>query len=79
LDDLHRIAQSGTTLILVTHHMHEILPCIKRTVLLEKGRVAFDGPTSQAMESRLLSQVFGCALRSVQTPNGYWQVNMEAV
>jgi iron complex transport system ATP-binding protein len=79
LDDLHRIAQSGTTLILVTHHMHEILPCIKRTVLLEKGRVAFDGPTSQAMESRLLSQVFGCALRSVQTPNGYWQVNLEAV
>jgi len=48
-------------------------------VLLEKGRVAFDGPTSQAMESRLLSQVFGCALRSVKTPNGYWQVNLEAV
>ena len=79
LDDLHRIAQSGTTLILVTHHMHEILPCIKRTVLWEKGRVSIDGPTSQAMESRLLSQVFGCALRSVQTSNGYWQVNMEAV
>ena len=79
LDDLHRIAQSGTTLILVTHHMHEILPCIHRTVLLEKGRVAFDGLTSQAMESRLLSQVFGCALSSTQTPSGYWQVNLEAI
>jgi ABC-type hemin transport system ATPase subunit len=59
--------------------MHEILPCIKRTVLLEKGRVAFDGPTSQAMAGDQLSKVFGCTLESKRSAMGYWQVTLKAM
>jgi len=79
LEDLQHIAQSGTTLILVTHHMHEVLPCIQRTVLLDQGRVAFDGSTMKAMESDRLSKVFGCQLESQQSEKGYWHVALQAM
>jgi iron complex transport system ATP-binding protein len=77
LEDLQHIAQSGTTLILVTHHMHEVLPCIQRTVLLDQGEVAFDGSTEQAMVSEKLSQVFGCKLDSQRSAKGYWNVAIQ--
>jgi iron complex transport system ATP-binding protein len=79
LEDLQDIAQSGTTLILVTHHMHEVFPCIQRTVLLDQGRVAFDGSTQSAMESDRLSTVFGCPLKSERSEKGYWHVAMQAM
>jgi len=79
LEDLQDLAQSGTTLILVTHHMHEVLPCIQRTVLLDQGRVAFDGSTQSAMESDRLSTVFGCPLKSERSEKGYWHVAMQAM
>lgn len=79
LEDLQHIAQSGTTLILVTHHMHEVLPCIQRTVLLDQGEVAFDGSTEQAMANERLSKVFGCKLESQRSAKGYWQVAMQAM
>lgn len=77
LEDLQHIAQSGTTLILVTHHMHEVLPCIQRTVLLDQGEVAFDGSTEQAMVSEKLSEVFGCKLDSQRSAKGYWNVSIQ--
>ena len=39
-------SQTGTQLILVTHHVEEIMPCIQRTVLLKSGRIFFDGFSS---------------------------------
>jgi ABC-type hemin transport system ATPase subunit len=48
-------------------------------VLLEKGRVAFDGPTNQAMAGDQLSKVFGCTLESKRSAMGYWQVTLKAM
>lgn len=77
LEDLQHIAQTGTTLILVTHHMHEVLPCIQRTVLLDQGEVVFDGMTEEAMASERLSRVFGCRLESQRSERGYWHVALQ--
>ena len=73
---LGELAAQGTTLILVTHHMQEILPCIQRTVLLDRGAVAWDGPTSEAMTADRLSQLFGCPLRVTRSPSGFYRVDI---
>jgi iron complex transport system ATP-binding protein len=39
----------GTTLILITHHVDEIVPETRRVVLLREGQVAFDGTPSDAL------------------------------
>ena len=41
-----RIAQQGTTIVLITHHVEEIVPEIDRVVLLQRGRIAADGVKS---------------------------------
>lgn len=58
LRDLARLAGQGTTLLLVTHHLEEIVPPIDRVVLLSRGRVAFDGPRDAALTSSRLADIF---------------------
>lgn len=77
LGELELLAESGTTLILVTHHIEEILPCIQRTILLERGTVSFDGTTAAALTSERVSQLFGCQVEIALRPSGYFQAILQ--
>src|ERR1700745_1041022 len=43
-ETLSKLAQSGLGIVLVTHHVSEIIPEIERVVLLREGRILADGP-----------------------------------
>ena len=43
MERVRGIAQGGTTILLVTHHVDEIVPEIARVILLRRGRIARDG------------------------------------
>ncbi len=62
LETLRGIAGAGKTMILVTHHAEEILPEIRRVVLLQAGKVFRDGPTEDVLTSANLSALFGEAV-----------------
>src|SRR5207302_10235023 len=42
-DTMRELAQSGLGILLVTHHVSEIIPEIARVVLLREGRIVADG------------------------------------
>ncbi|MFF2482006.1 ABC transporter ATP-binding protein [Paenibacillus sp. NPDC058071] len=46
------------TVIYVTHHVEEILPCFTRTLLLKKGEVFESGATSDVLTSERMSRFF---------------------
>jgi iron complex transport system ATP-binding protein len=73
MESIRRLAQQGTTLILVSHHIDEIIPEIGRVVLLRLGRVVFDGPTDQALTAERLGEVFGGPV-VVEHARGYYHV-----
>src|SRR5687768_14585486 len=73
MESIRRLAREGTTLIIVTHHIDEIIPEIGRVVLLREGRVVFDGPTEQGLTSERLGQVFGGSVL-VEQSRGYFHV-----
>ncbi|HXR76697.1 MAG TPA: ATP-binding cassette domain-containing protein [Bryobacteraceae bacterium] len=56
---LRRLAQSGIGLLLVTHHLDDIIPEIDRVVLLRNGRVHADGPKAEVLQPGSLSELFG--------------------
>jgi iron complex transport system ATP-binding protein len=56
---LERLMAEGVHLLLVTHHLHELLPGIDRVVLMQGGRIAFDGVKADALQAARLSEVFG--------------------
>ncbi|MCW3061863.1 MAG: transporter ATP-binding protein [Capsulimonas sp.] len=59
LETLRRIAARGKTLILVTHHISEILPEIERVILMKDGRIFRDGPKAEILTTENLSELFG--------------------
>ncbi|MEI7706794.1 MAG: ATP-binding cassette domain-containing protein [Chlorobium sp.] len=73
LDQLRRMMRSGKTVMLVTHHLHEIPPEIERIVLLKEGRIVGDGNKTEMLTSDTLSSLFDYPLQVV-TVNGYYQV-----
>jgi iron complex transport system ATP-binding protein len=70
---LSRIAQSGTGLILVTHHLDDIVPEVTRIILLENGRVVGDGPKAQMLTAEHISRLFRTAVE-VEERNGYYHL-----
>jgi iron complex transport system ATP-binding protein len=73
MDSIRRLARDGTTLILVTHHIDEIIPEIQRVVLLKRGRVEFDGTAEKALTAERLEEVFGGPV-VVERSEGYYHV-----
>jgi lipopolysaccharide transport system ATP-binding protein len=49
LGKMDRVAKSGRTILFVSHNMQAVSTLTTRTVLLDAGRLTFDGPTSQAI------------------------------
>ncbi len=49
LDKMKDVTQEGRTVLFVSHNMAAVRNLCPRTVLVERGRIAFDGPTDQAI------------------------------
>jgi iron complex transport system ATP-binding protein len=58
MERVRSIARGGTTLILITHHVEEIIPEIERVILLRDGRIAGDGAKRDMLTERHLSETF---------------------
>ena len=70
-DTMRHLAHSGLGVLLVTHHVSEIIPEIERVVLLREGRILADGPKSQTLTAEHLSALFGVPVRLVHQ-DGYF-------
>lgn len=71
---LRELARSGLGILLVTHHVSEIIPEIERVVLLQKGRVLADGPKGKVLTSRQLSTLFGVPVKLFRE-GGYFHLH----
>jgi len=71
---LRELANAGLGIVLVTHHVPEIIPEIERVVLLQKGRVVADGPKEKVLTSEQLSVLFGAHVQ-VFREDGYFHVH----
>lgn len=71
LENLRELARRGTTLLLVTHHVEEILPEIDHVVLLREGRVWRQGRKADLLTDEALSATFGMPVQ-VQRHGDYF-------
>lgn len=71
LETMRQLIRGGTTVILVTHHIHEIPPEIKRVVLLKKGTVFRDGEKEAVLSSENLSELFDVSVDVVRQRDFY--------
>ena len=76
MERVRELARQGVPLLLVTHHVDEIIPEIERVILLKDGRVAGDGPKAAMLTSARLGDVFGAPLE-VGATGGYYHVRVQ--
>jgi iron complex transport system ATP-binding protein len=74
LETIRALAQGGTTLILVTHHVEEVIPEIQRVLVMRQGRIAADGPPGSVLNSATLSDAYGAPV-SLAGGGGWYRLS----
>jgi len=72
IDTMSSLARAGVGVVLVTHHVSEIIPEIERVVMLKQGRVFADGPKDEVLTSERLSALFGLAVEVHRERARFW-------
>jgi iron complex transport system ATP-binding protein len=72
-ETMRELAQSGLGILLVTHHVSEIIPEIERVVCLREGRIVGDGAKEKILTSAALSELFGVPV-NVARHDGYFHL-----
>jgi iron complex transport system ATP-binding protein len=55
---LRKLAQEGTGILLITHHIADIPPEIDRVLMMQDGRIVADGPKHDLLTAARLSALF---------------------
>jgi iron complex transport system ATP-binding protein len=71
---MRQLAQSGLGILLVTHHVSEIIPEISRVILLKQGGILADGPKDSVLTSETLSALFAVPVRLFRD-DGYFHIH----
>jgi iron complex transport system ATP-binding protein len=76
LATLRRVAKQAKipALIYVTHHVEEILPLFKKTLVLKEGQVLHSGDTRRVLKPDILQQLYGVSLSIIRKKGRSWPV-----
>ena len=72
-ETMSSLAKSGIGIVLVTHDLSDVIPEIKRVVLMSRGRIVADGGKEEILQSNRLSVVFGLEVE-VERRDGYYHL-----
>ena len=64
---VQRLAESDNSpgLVMVTHHVEEIMPAFTKTLVLDEGRAVAVGPTRELLDGPLLQRLYDGAISQV--------------
>jgi iron complex transport system ATP-binding protein len=72
-DILRKLARNGIGIIMVTHHLPDIIPEMERVVLLSNGRICRDGAKQHVLAAPALQEMFGIPVEVLER-DGYYHV-----
>lgn len=55
---MRKLAQSGVSILLVTHHLPDIIPEISRVIALKNGAIFCDGAKDEVLNRRVMTDLF---------------------
>ncbi|HEX7897339.1 MAG TPA: ATP-binding cassette domain-containing protein [Planctomycetota bacterium] len=68
-----KLAKRGTSILLVTHMLEDVIPEIERVVLLRRGVIFKDGAAEEVLTSEHLSELFETRVR-LRHDDGIWRL-----
>ncbi len=78
LQSMRRLAskKQGPALILVTHHVEEIIPEISHVLVLQRGRSLAAGPVPHILKSSVLTEAFGSPIKITGHRTTGWKMHI---
>lgn len=70
---LRKLAAKGIGIVMVTHHLSDLIPEIGRVILMQNGRIIADGPKHTTLTAERLSELFGLRLDLMER-DGYYNL-----
>jgi iron complex transport system ATP-binding protein len=74
-DAMRKLAQNGVTVIVVTHHLPDIIPEIERVVALKAGRIFFDGQKETLLTAGKMEELFETPVQ-LETGRGSYHMGL---
>jgi iron complex transport system ATP-binding protein len=72
-ETMRQLAREGIGILLVTHHLADIIPEIERVILLRQGRILADGAKESVLTPEQLTQLFGVPV-TITRDDGYFHL-----
>jgi len=63
---MRKLAQQGTGIMLITHHIADIVPEIERILMMRDGRIVADGSRAELLTAARLGELFGTEVELVE-------------
>ena len=70
---LSKLASKGISILMVTHHLPDIIPEMRRVVLMREGRIVLDGAKRDVLGAEALGELFGVPVEVLER-GGYYHV-----
>jgi len=61
-ETMRRLAQAGTGIVIITHHLSDLIPEIERVVMMKRGSIVGDGARAEMLTRERLEGLFGIPL-----------------
>jgi len=71
---MRKIATRGKSLIVITHNLSDIIPEIKRVILVADGKIVADGSKAELLKAEYLANLFGIKLEIYQREGYYYMI-----
>lgn len=72
-DTMRQLAREGVGILLVTHHLADIIPEIERVIMLHEGRILADGAKESVLTPKQLTRLFGVPV-TITRDDGYFHL-----
>ena len=70
-ETLRGLAQAGTAILMITHHVSDVLPEMRRVVMMREGRIVADGAREELLTAERMSGLFGREIRMAERGWGF--------
>jgi iron complex transport system ATP-binding protein len=76
LESIQNLAkvQPDMGLVLVTHHIEEIMPVFEKVLVLSEGQISATGPTEEIICSQLIRRLYGVSATIQRSAGRYWMI-----
>ena len=68
------LQKGAPSLVYVTHHIEEIMPVFKKTLVFKEGSVIACGNTDRIIHDRAIEDLYGISMKIIKRHGRYWPI-----